>query len=94
METKWYSKVINRGSAHEQGLIIDENTGRNVAVSYDPKDAALIAAAPELLAALEAMENITNIPAIRHAANKAGYMAQFGTAKDAARRVIREANGE
>ena len=91
MENKWY---VGNNSNDSQGLIIDENTGRNVAVTYDAKDAALIAAAPELLAALEALENITNIPAIRHAANKAGYMAQFGTAKDAARRVIREANGE
>ena len=91
MENKWY---VGNNSNDSQGLIIEENTGRNVAVTYDAKDAALIAAAPELLAALEALENITNIPAIRHAANKAGYMAQFGTAKDAARRVIREANGE
>ena len=91
MENKWY---VGNNSNDSQGLIIEENTGRNVAVSYDPKDAALIAAAPELLAVLEVLENITNIPAIRHAANKAGYMAQFGTAKDAARRVIREANGE
>ncbi len=45
----WYS--ANTGN--EQGLIIDEETGRNVAVTYDKKDAALIAAAPELLAALQ-----------------------------------------
>ena len=49
MENKWY---VGNNSNDSQGLIIDENTGRNVAVSYDAKDAALIAAAPELLAAL------------------------------------------
>jgi hypothetical protein len=36
-----------------QGLVIEEETGRNVAVSYDPADAPLIAAAPDLLAAVE-----------------------------------------
>lgn len=36
-----------------QGLIIDESTGRNIAVSYDPKDAPLIAAAPALFTALK-----------------------------------------
>jgi hypothetical protein len=35
-----------------QGLIIDEN-GANVAVSYDGKDATLIAAAPDMLTDLE-----------------------------------------
>lgn len=50
---KWYSKTTNVGSPSEQGLVIDESTGRNVAVAYDPKDGPLLAAAPELLAALE-----------------------------------------
>ena len=44
---KWYT-----ANAGDQGLIIDEETGRNVAVSYDKKDAKLIAAAPDLLDAL------------------------------------------
>ncbi len=50
--TTWHATTTNKGSAHEQGLIIDDN-GRNVAVSYDVKDAELIAAAPELLAELQ-----------------------------------------
>ena len=42
-----------------QGLVIEEETGRNVAVTYDSKDAVLVAAAPELLNSLkEIMENI------------------------------------
>jgi hypothetical protein len=36
-----------------QGLISCEITGKNIAVSYDPKDANLIAAAPDLYEALE-----------------------------------------
>lgn len=56
-------------------------------------NARLIAAAPELLEALKALENLTNIPAFRQAANKAGYMAQFSTAKDTARAAIAKAEG-
>ncbi len=49
MKNKWY--VGNTGN--HQGLIIDEKTGDNIAVSYKKEDAALIAAAPELLEALK-----------------------------------------
>lgn len=54
---KWYAK--NAGGGH-QGLVIDEADGRTVAVSYDPKDAALLAAAPDLLAALQALMFVMN----------------------------------
>lgn len=43
-------------TGNHQGLIIEEGTGKNIAVAYDKADAALIAAAPELLEALEAAE--------------------------------------
>ena len=49
----WYAKTINAGSPHEQGLIIEESGGRNVAVAYDAKDGPMIAAAPELLNTLQ-----------------------------------------
>lgn len=49
----WYSKTTNTGSPHEQGLVIDEATGKNIAVTYDAKHAPLVASAPEMLAALE-----------------------------------------
>ena len=49
----WYSKTTNTGSPHEQGLVIDETTGKNIAVTYDAKHAPLVASAPELLAALK-----------------------------------------
>ena len=47
---KWYT-----ANAGDQGLIIDEETGRNVAVSYDKKDAELIASSPDLLEELKTM---------------------------------------
>jgi hypothetical protein len=52
-ETKhaWY--VASTGN--HQGLVIEEKTGRNIAVTYDKADAPLIAAAPELLGALITM---------------------------------------
>lgn len=40
----WYS---NTKPDALQGLIYEESTGKNLAVSYDPKDAPLIAAAPD-----------------------------------------------
>jgi hypothetical protein len=48
--TNWYE--ANMGNNH-QGLVIEEETGRNVAVAYDKADARLISAAPELLAVCE-----------------------------------------
>ncbi len=45
----WYAKKGSGG----QGIVIDEKTGRNVAVAYDKKDSELLAAAPELLEALK-----------------------------------------
>jgi hypothetical protein len=54
METDqtWYAKKAGNDS---QGLVIDEKTGRNVAVSYDMVNTAMLAAAPDMLAALSAM---------------------------------------
>jgi hypothetical protein len=48
----WYFKTAFNKA--DQGLIIEEQTGRTVAVSYDGKDAPLLAAAPEMLATLQA----------------------------------------
>jgi hypothetical protein len=49
----WYES----STGNHQGLVVEETTGRNIAVTYDKADAALIAAAPDLLAALEAIAN-------------------------------------
>lgn len=45
----WYAA----STGNHQGLIISEHDGSNVAVSYDAKDARLIALAPEMLDGLE-----------------------------------------
>lgn len=44
----WYESK----TGNHQGLVIEEETGRNVAVTYDKADAPLVAAAPALLEAL------------------------------------------
>lgn len=42
------------GTGNHQGLVIDERTGTNIAVTYDKAHAPIIAAAPAMLAALKA----------------------------------------
>ena len=49
---RWWT-VAKTGN--HQGLIVEGNTGRNIAVSYDKADAPLIAAAPGLLEASKAL---------------------------------------
>ena len=49
MANNWYAA---KSAGDSQGLVIEEDTGRSVAVAYDVKDTPLLAAAPELLAAL------------------------------------------
>ncbi len=54
---KWYAKDLN--NVADQAVIIDEETGKNIAVAYDKKDMDLIAAAPELLEACQyALDNL------------------------------------
>lgn len=50
----WYGKPTSAG----QGLIIDEKSGAAIAVSYDAEQSSLIAAAPDLLNALEMAEGV------------------------------------
>jgi hypothetical protein len=52
---EWHACMTNRGSAHEQGLIIDSKTGANIAVAYDPNHAPLIAASPDALAVVRTL---------------------------------------
>ena len=42
---RWYGKI----TGSNQGLIIDETTGENIAVAYDPINTTLIAMAPRML---------------------------------------------
>ena len=53
----WYA---TNAAGDAQGLVIAETTGANIAVTYRPEDAALVAAAPDMLAALrDAYAHIT-----------------------------------
>jgi hypothetical protein len=41
-----------------QGLVISENTGDNVAVTYDSKDRNIVAAAPDMYEALQEIASL------------------------------------
>jgi hypothetical protein len=79
MKTAWYEAK----TGNHQGLVIEEATGRNVAVTYDKADATLIAAAPDLLAALE----LVNV-------DKEGDGFICAEAMDQVRAAIARAKGE
>ena len=51
---KWYQA----NTSNDQGLIVEEKTGRNVAVSYKQEDAALLSAAPDLLEACKLFDHV------------------------------------
>lgn len=81
----WYVQVSEYTG---QGLIMSEATGANIAVAYDgPANAALLAAAPELLAALRELcaaldaENLADGPGISWALALLRDMAQAAIAK-------------
>lgn len=77
---QWYSRTTNVGSAHEQGLIINEKTGANIAVSYNPKHAPLLAAAPDLFRGCQAAMAYLATP-----------RSKFKSNRDEAERIIRDA---
>jgi hypothetical protein len=54
---KTYHKALSSG----QGIIADEETGRTVAVVYDSKDGDILAAAPDMLAALEELVEVGRV---------------------------------
>jgi len=85
----WVYQISNLGSAHEQGLIFPEKNGPCVAVSYEAKDARLIAAAPEMLEALMwAMHHVENVFAL---ANRNDSEIQE---LESAREIIKKALGQ
>lgn len=86
----WYKANNAKDS---QGLVIEEETGRNVAVTYDPKDAAKVAAMPELLDVLKEVEGMCNMPEVRQAMMK-HEQAYYHKIMNAVRAAIRKAEGE
>lgn len=48
-------KLYHKAQSTGQGIIADEVTGRTVAVVYDSKDGDLLAAAPDMLTAGQAV---------------------------------------
>jgi hypothetical protein len=79
--TTWYN-ATKKDSL--QGLVYDETTGENIAITYDPENARLVAAAPDLLDACKLAlalirgelyevdaENRIVAPALRNAIEKA-----------------------
>jgi len=70
----WYAtKSAGRG----QGLVIDDTDGCNVAVVYDEKDTALLASAPNLLAAAKhALNYVSGITPNRHKTQTAYYLRE------------------
>lgn len=77
------SWIYSKGTApHDQGQVYDDNTGATVAITYSDEDGAnarLIAAAPDLLEALEAALGVVD------------WAADNAHGKDAARAVAKMA---
>ncbi len=53
----WYDKPSSGG----QGVVLDEVTGRTIAVTYESKDAPLVAAAPTMRRALRQLYELRRI---------------------------------
>ena len=81
------SWFVSRRSAGRQGLVICEQSGRNVAVAYDGADAPVLAAAPELLAALERLSLCVA------GMDQFSLDEDFEAARDQARAAIAKAKG-
>ena len=86
-ESSWY---VGKTGNH-QGIVIDQSTGRNVAVTYQAADAPLVAAAPELLDTLQA---IVNCPDYCYVSNgQAKATPEFSALLDEAVAMIAKAKG-
>jgi len=89
----WYETT----TGNHQGLIISETDGANIAVAYDKRDASLIAAAPDLLKALnEILEQIECLGAIEYSKDLEPYKAEacWDYAVSRAHSVIARATGK
>jgi hypothetical protein len=80
-------------TSSDQGLIIDDETGRNIAVAYDPKHTSLIESAPDLLKALKAARQWHNGDKWRDGCT-ADQRAAWEAHRDMMDAVIAKATGE
>ena len=61
----WYA--ANMGNDF-QGLVVEEQTGKNIAVAYDKRDVHILAAAPAMYEALHsALNNVDRLGDVRSA---------------------------
>lgn len=74
---RWYCA---RNANPSQGLVISEPDGRNIAVTYDPADGPLVAAAPEMLAALCSLRHYCEVSGLAKDAFIAGAMEDAAAA--------------
>jgi len=82
----WYA---TRANSNGHGFVIDEATGRNVAVAYDSADAPLLAAAPELLEACKLAVDHFNTTDATH--DRTGRRVGCTAVRDAIRAAIAKA---
>ncbi len=57
--SKHYWYATNAGNDY-QGLVVEEHTGKTIAVAYDKKDTPMLAAAPEMYEALKLIASYGN----------------------------------
>ena len=71
------TSLYEANTGNHQGLIINENTGENIAVAYDKKNARLIAAAPDLLEACIIAQQVIGGADTSGAGQRAAHAALF-----------------
>jgi hypothetical protein len=69
----WYE--ANTGN--HQGLVISESSSADVCVTYDKQDAALIAAAPEMLEAIELIHGYAVVAMMSNTLGRANKLEQI-----------------
>lgn len=87
----WYA--ANAGN--HQGLVIEYGTGRNVAVTFEKRDAAIIAKAPELMQELKDLIAALDPDKLQAMAAKTGYTVElFMMCRRSALNLIHEIENE
>ena len=80
----WYTA----STGNHQGLIISESTGANIAGTYDNKDSALIASAPDMLESLRQI-----VSDFDFCGNESSYGDRLPAYIETARAAIHKATG-